>query len=48
MKRNIFSLRAEYLEYLGECAEAGEQPWRFKDWFLTVFHYEIADNSPLF
>lgn len=42
----MFKLRNEYREYLADCREDNETPWPFRNWFETVYHYEMADELP--
>jgi hypothetical protein len=42
----MFHLRTEYSEYIANCAADFETPWPFRDWFETVYHYEMGDNLP--
>jgi hypothetical protein len=39
-----FHLRAEYREYCTDCAENGEEPWLFRDWLWTSYHWEYLDS----
>lgn len=43
---SLFSFRAEYMEYCEECYNADEIPWPFKQWFETVYHYDMVDELP--
>lgn len=40
----MFKLREEYRDYLEACRQDNTTPWNFRDWFETLFHYEIMDN----
>lgn len=42
----MFKLRAEYLEYCQDCEADNEKPWSFRNWFETVYHYDMADELP--
>jgi hypothetical protein len=42
----MFHLRTEYREYVLDCQQDNETAWPFRDWFETVYHYEMGDNLP--
>lgn len=48
----LLKLREEYKEYLhfqlNESPDQDTKPNTFKEWFLTVWHYEIQDNGETF
>lgn len=39
----MFHLRAEYLEYLSDCKRSGITVYTFREWFDTVYWYEMQD-----
>lgn len=39
--KSIFSLRAEYRDYLNEGGDCS-----FREWFEAVYHYDMADEVP--
>ncbi len=45
---SIFTLRDQYREYLSEGPNMGieEEFPTFRQWFETVYHYEMADEMP--
>ena len=44
LTKEVFSIRADYREYLSECIDEQREPTPFREWAETWLHYDYLDN----